>query len=262
MDVILEGVHVLPEPRMPHRDQAPLLDQPRERLHDQLLPLVEVVEDLLAEHEVPPVDPDVGRSTLDDALDPALGIGAGDVERGRWRHGDEARHRIGLLHALDQGGQVEVGQVVAVVGEEELVVPDVLADPAEALADRGVVAGVDEVDAPAVEITLEQLDASLRGEAEVVRDPLLIAGEVPLDDVGLVAEAEDELLVAEGRVVLHHVPEDRPVADLDHGLGDGVGHVAQAHAQSTAEEDDLHAGGWTSVHRGMGTKKRAPHSRA
>ena len=51
-------------------------------------------------------------------------------------------------------------------------------------------------------------------------------------DVGLVAEAEDEVLVPEVGVVLHQVPEDRPVADLDHRLGDLARVLAQARARA------------------------------
>src|SRR6185503_5468879 len=54
------------------------------------------------------------------------------------------------------------------------------------------------------------------------------------------AEAEDEVLVPEVGVVLHQVPEDRPVADLDHRLGDLAGVLTQARAQPAAEQDHLH----------------------
>ena len=43
------------------------------------------------------------------------------------------------------------------------------------------------------------------------------------------------------RVVAHHVPEDRPVADGHHRLGHGLRVLAQPHAQAAAEDDDLQA---------------------
>src|SRR5207248_8135870 len=61
-----------------------------------------------------------------------------------------------------------------------------------------------------------------------------------LDHVGVVAEAEDELRVPEVRVVLHQVPEDRAVADLDHRLRDLSRVLAQPGAKAPAEQDDLH----------------------
>ncbi len=48
---------------------------------------------------------------------------------------------------------------------------------------------------------------------------LAVVEEVVLDHIAAVAEAQDEVLVPEVRVVLHHVPEDRPIADGHHRLG-------------------------------------------
>jgi hypothetical protein len=45
-----------------------------------------------------------------------------------------------------------------------------------------------------------------------------VVQEVLLDGVAAVAEAQDEGLVAEMGVVLHHVPKNRPVADRDQRL--------------------------------------------
>ena len=58
------------------------------------------------------------------------------------------------------------------------------------------------------------------GEHEVVRQGLVVGEEELLDRLGLVAQAEDEVLVPPGGVVLHDVPEDRPAADRDHRLRD------------------------------------------
>jgi hypothetical protein len=50
-----------------------------------------------------------------------------------------------------------------------------------------------------------------------------VVGEVLLDDVALVAEADHEVVEAVVAVDLHDVPQDRPLADLDHRLGLGGG---------------------------------------
>ena len=55
-----------------------------------------------------------------------------------------------------------------------------------------------------------------------------------------VAQAEDEVAVAEVGVVAHDVPQDRPVADRDHRLGDRLAVLAQAQPAAPAEQDDLH----------------------
>ena len=41
-------------------------------------------------------------------------------------------------------------------------------------------------------------------------------------------------------VVLHHVPQNGLVADRDHRLGDALGVLANARAQSAAKQDDFH----------------------
>ena len=55
-----------------------------------------------------------------------------------------------------------------------------------------------------------------------------------------VAQAEDEVGVAEVRVEAHDVPQQRAVADHLHRLGDVIDVVAHPHAVTTAEQHDLH----------------------
>src|SRR5262249_8942382 len=74
----------------------------------------------------------------------------------------------------------------------------------------------------------------------VVGDPFLVVEKEFLDYVGLVAQAQDEVLVAVVGVVLHQVPEDRPVADLHHRLRDLTREFSKTSAQAAAEQDDLH----------------------
>ena len=84
-----------------------------------------------------------------------------------------------------------------------------------------------------------------------------------LDDVGLVAEAEHEIAVPVLAVVLHHVPQDRLLADRDHRLGDALGVVADAGAEAAAEQNDFHdtlrLGSMTCT-SGIGTMNWPPHS--
>src|SRR5579885_1543960 len=61
-----------------------------------------------------------------------------------------------------------------------------------------------------------------------------------LDHVRLVAEAQDEVRMAVLAVVLHHVPEDRLVADRDHRLRDVLGIFSDPGAEATAEKDNFH----------------------
>ena len=75
---------------------------------------------------------------------------------------------------------------------------------------------------------------------EVVRHALVVLEEILADQVAAVPQAQNEVLVAEVRVVAHQVPEDRPVADVDERLGNRVGMFAQTRAEATAEKDNLH----------------------
>ena len=134
-----------------------------------------------------------------------------------------------------------VGEHVAVVGEEDLVVLEVGPHPAQPLTDRGVDAGVDEGDRPVADV-----GASI----STCWPPLVstksfelvspVVEEVVLDRVGAVAQAQDELGVAEVRVVAHHVPEHRPAADRHHRLGQGLVPARIRMPEPTAEQHDLH----------------------
>src|SRR5262249_3496301 len=61
--------------------------------------------------------------------------------------------------------------------------------------------------------------------------------------VAAIAQAQDELLVAEVRVVAHEVPQNGPHPDVDQGLRNGIGVLAQARSESTAEKNDFHSTG-------------------
>ena len=132
--------------------------------------------------------------------------------------------RLAILAAravrLDQRGERNVGDRVAVVREEDVVV-DPVADGEEPLADARIDRGVHEVDPPA-----------LRSEGP--------APEVAPDHFRLVADAEHEVAMPEVGVVLHDVPEERPAADRDHRLRHDARDAAQPQPEPTAEEDDLH----------------------
>ena len=127
------------------------------------------------------------------------------------------------------------------------------------------VARVDEGDAPGGDVAIEELHlaAPIR-EDEVVGERLVVIEEVLLDVLGLVAQAEDEVVVPPRRIPLHDVPEDRPVADRDHRLGNPLGLLSHSDAESAAEDDDLHEAAllealWT-VADGTGTISWPPHS--
>ncbi len=67
-----------------------------------------------------------------------------------------------------------------------------------------------------------------------------IIGEILLDHIALVAEANDEIVEAVLTVDFHDVPEDGPPADLDHRLGANAGFFGQTSAHSTGQNDSFH----------------------
>ncbi|MCY1307629.1 hypothetical protein D9M70_575650 [compost metagenome] len=68
-----------------------------------------------------------------------------------------------------------------------------------------------------------------------------VVGEVFLDHVAAVAEADHEIRKAVVAIDLHDVPEDRPPADFDHRLGSQMALFRDARAVTTGEYDDFHA---------------------
>jgi len=68
-----------------------------------------------------------------------------------------------------------------------------------------------------------------------------VVGEVFLDDVALVSEADDEVVDALSGVELEDVPEDGAAADFHHGLGADGGFFTEACADSACEDDRFHS---------------------
>ena len=140
----------------------------------------------------------------------------------------------------DGFSDVDVADAVAIGEAEGLFFLDVVADTAQAAARHGVVAGVDEGDAPgfgAFVVHFHAVVAHVEGDVGHVQE---VVGEVLLDHVALVAAADHEVVDAVGGVHFHDVPQDRLAADFDHGLGARAGFFAESSAQATGEDDCLH----------------------
>src|SRR5277367_4651043 len=81
--------------------------------------------------------------------------------------------------------------------------------------------------------------AALRPD-EVVGDGFIIVQKVVFDAVPLVPQAQDKVFVTEMSIVLHQMPEDRPIPDLNHGFGNIVGVAPQPQSLATAKQYDFH----------------------
>jgi hypothetical protein len=140
------------------------------------------------------------------------------------------------LHEL---GQVHVREAVA-VREAEVLSPEVVLHALQSPAGLRLLAGVDQRHLPRLGVTVVDLDAVLREVDGHVGRVDEVVREVLLDDVALVAQADDELVDPMRRVDLHQVPQDRLAADLDHGLGFQVGLLGEPRPEPAREYDGLH----------------------
>ena len=152
-----------------------------------------------------------------------------EVERLRDGHGHEAGDLVALEERLDVRVEGQIRQAIGIVGEEHVVAVEMGLDASQTLADVRVVTSVDEGDLPLVDARAEDLNvlAAVR-KHEVICRPLVVLQEELLDPACAVAEAEDEFLVAEVGVVLHQVPKDGPLPDVDQRLRNVLGIVAEA----------------------------------
>ena len=68
----------------------------------------------------------------------------------------------------------------------------------------------------------------------------IVVRKVFLDDMALVAAADDEVMEAEAGVVFHDVPQNRLIPNLDHGLWLEVTLLADPCAQAAGQNHNLH----------------------
>ena len=238
---IPKGVHGPPKSFVAIGHEAALRDQPLERLVNEFVTFFDVVEDLLSENEITPVDPHLGFVARAHCADRAALVETRQMKRDGRMNGDEAGDLSALLESLDHFRQGGVGQAIAVVGEKIFVILHELADGEQTLTDVAPYSGVDQRYTPIRRALAQQLDlvAKLRDRAVAVGD-LTIVQKVILHNVRLVAEAQDEIPMTILAVVLHDVPKDGLMPDRDHRLGDTFGIFANPRTQPATEQYDLH----------------------
>ena len=157
--LVLERVHRRPEAMVLLREHLALRHQTMERLLDHVLAGPDLVEQLRPHDEVAAVDPDVGLGHVAQLADGAAVVHRENVEAVVRMDREEAGRRPGRLGALDHRRQVSVGERVAVVRQEQLVVAQQVSHRAQPLADLRLQPGVDEGDIPVVDVRLQQMDA-------------------------------------------------------------------------------------------------------
>src|SRR5579883_20645 len=239
--LVLERVHRPPEAFMPDRHELVGLDQPAERRLHQLVAVGHVVEDLLSEDEEAAIDPQVGILAAAQPLDLSAFVDIDQMQAERRPHCQEARDLAAGPEYLRHLLQVGVAKTVAVVGVEHFLARHMVPHGPEALSNVPPNAGVDHRDAPVLLWIAKDFHFLAEAGNDAVSVSLrLVVQEEVLDDVGLVAKAQHEILATELAVVVHEVPQDRLVADRNHRLGQALGDIADPRAQTPAEKDRFH----------------------
>ena len=200
-----------------------------------------MLEDLPLEGEEAAVDPNRRPLDILDGRHQPISIARDQVVAQVRLDAHEAGHRVLPAELLELMGKRQVAEPVAVVREEFGFVADDALDGLQPLADVRLQAGLDERDLPVVDVAGHQLELlpALRQD-EVVRQRLGVVQEIVLDDIAAISEAQHEVLVPEVGVVLHHVPQNRPVADGHHRLRHVLSGLPNPHAETAAKQHDLH----------------------
>src|SRR5690606_16379102 len=162
-------------------------------------------------------------------------VGPYAVETRRRTYRNEARNGLARAEIGDVLVERQIGQAVSVVGEELRLVLEITPYTSQPLTNVRMQPGVDERDAPFVEIRAFELDllAALR-QCKIVRHAFVVIEEVFADQIAPISQTQDELLVAKVRVIAHQVPEYGSAANRHERLGNRVGMLTQARSQTTA----------------------------
>src|SRR5215831_3099643 len=112
---ISESIHRPPEALILIGHEMPAFDQAIEGLKHQLFARSDIIEDLVAKHEIATVDPDLGLVTRAQSLHGTLLIKFRKMEADRRMNGEKAADLPTLLEAIDHVRQWRVCQSVAIV---------------------------------------------------------------------------------------------------------------------------------------------------
>ncbi len=143
-------------------------------------------------------------------------------------------------------GNIHVAHTVA-VSETEVLQTQEPGCAFQSPARHGGLARVDDRHSPRLGfglVNLHLVPGNIKCHTRHVQE---IVGEVFLDHVPAITGADDEIIDAGGGVELHHVPQDGPVADFDHGLRPQLGFFADSRSPAACENDCLHQASFPAV---------------
>src|ERR1044071_5359114 len=237
----LECIHTGPKAVIGIGHELPCSDQPVERLFDQVLTLFDVIKDFTAEDKVTAVDHVAGPcNVLDSGHDP-IGFESYLMKAGRGCDTYKTADFTARLEVINKLGQRQVGESIGVIGEKNFVIAHELPDTSQALADIGVLACIDKSDPPIFDVLAQKFNfAATPRENEIVRDTLIIVKESLFDHIRAITEAENEIMMAIVRKVLHQVPKEGTITDHGHRFWHRLGNVPQTHPLSAAKKHNFH----------------------
>ncbi len=139
---------------------------------------------------------------------------------------------------INCGAHVDISDTVAIGATERSV--EVGCDTFDTASGHSLIAGIHDGHSPRFRLLVVDFHgvvAHIEGDIGHVQE---VVGEVFLDDVSLVASADDKVIDAVKAVNLEDVPQDRASTDFDHGFRLQGGFFAQACAQATSEDYGFH----------------------
>ena len=236
-----DRVHRLPEALVFVGHQLPILRKPHQggAFPDGRV-IVEVFGDLGRQDEIAAID---DAAIVGGLFGKLVDLTGADIEaaeaRGGRDGGDGGHLAMGLVEG-DEARDIDIADAVAIGHAERLFILQLRHHPAQTAPGHAVLPGVDQGHAPRLCLVVDDLGRALAQIEGHVGAMEVVVGEVFLDDIALVAAADDKVVDAMGRIDLHDVPQDRAAADFHHRLRDADRFLGQPGSKTAGQNDALH----------------------
>src|SRR5215469_4991673 len=179
---LFECIHAGPKAVVSKGKEPTRRNKSAERFLYQFLAFSQVLKDFPSQYKEPSVDACSRSANMLNALYHASLINRDHVETGFWFNTDKAGQALAFQELVDYGVEVHVRQTIGVVGKERLLILDVLLHHFQAHSNVRVETGIDEGDAPIVDIAVQQFEVfAAAGKHEIIRDAFVVVQEVILD---------------------------------------------------------------------------------
>ena len=139
----------------------------------------------------------------------------------------------------DQSRDVDVADAIP-IRKAEILFSEIVLHAAQATSCVGGFASIYQRHAPWLGACLMNFHLVVRHVEGDIRHVQEVIGEVLLDHVAAIAQADDEILDAVRKIDLHDVPKNRLAADLHHRLWPRNGFFSEAGAHAPGEYHGFH----------------------